>query len=264
MEPDAASPAESIDQMKADVNLRTYESSEVVAFYETQSQLQSCEEYLFAKFVPRGAVILDMGVGGGRTTGYLAPHASRYVGADYSQSMVDACARRFPGLEFRLCDATDMSQFADGTFDVLVFSFNGIDYIDDDGARARCLSEVARVLKPAGVFIFSSHNARQLVLWPTLAGAKPHQVAWRVLRSVGKSLAIALRTLRSGTFSRGEGYVIDPVHGGIHTYVSTPATVQPQVARAGLKLLEVVRGPEPTLPADFTTSWHYYACAKTA
>lgn len=250
--------------MNTDLNLRTYESSEVVAFYEKQAQLQPCEEYLFAKYVPRGAAILDMGVGGGRTTGHLAAHASRYVGADYSQSMVDACARRFPGLEFRHCDATDMSQFADATFDVLVFSFNGIDYINDDAARVRCLSEVARVLKPGGVFIFSSHNARQLVLWPTLAGAKPHQFAWRVLRSAGKSLAIALRSLRCGTFMRGAGYVIDPVHGGIRTYVSTPATVQPQLARTGLKLLEAVRGPEPSLPADLATSWHYYACAKTA
>jgi SAM-dependent methyltransferase len=250
--------------MTNDLNLRTYESSDVVAFYEKQAQLQPCEEYLFAKYVPRGAAILDMGVGGGRTTGHLAAQASRYVGADYSQSMVDACSRRFPGLEFRHCDATDMSQFASATFDVVVFSFNGIDYINDDGARARCLSEVGRVLTPGGIFIFSSHNARQLVLWPTLAAAKPHQFAWRVLRSAGKSLGVALRSLRGGTFTRGDGYVIDPVHGGIRTYVSTPATVRPQLDRAGLKLREVVRGPEPTLPADFATSWHYYACEKTA
>lgn len=246
-----------------DAALRTYESNDVVAFYEQQGELQDCEAYLFDKYVPQGAAILDMGVGGGRTTAFLASRASRYVGADYSRAMVDACARRFPNQEFQHCDATDLSRFEDGTFDVMVFSFNGIDHLPDDAARARCLREAARVLRGNGLFLFSSHNARQLALWPSLRGARPHQVAWRLLRSLARSPAVGLRTLRSGAFAHGEGFIEDPVHGGMRLYVSTRRAFAPQLAAAGLEVLEVVRGPDRSAPSDLLTSWHYYACRKT-
>ena len=85
--------------------------------------------------------ILDMGVGGGRTTQYLSQIAGRYVGADYSEAMVDTCRKRFPDQEFRHCDARDIAPFADGEFDAVVFSANGIDYIAADEGRARCLAE---------------------------------------------------------------------------------------------------------------------------
>ena len=248
-----------------DHNQRTYESEQVVSFYERQSELQDSEAYLFSKYIPSGAAVLDMGVGGGRTTPALSSRSSRYVGADYSHAMVEACARRFPGLDFRHCDATNMAQFADGEFDAMVFSFNGIDYINDDAGRARCLAETSRVLKPGGVFIFSSHHARQLGIWPTYEGAKPHQAVWRTARALGKSVAVAWRTLRSGAFQRGEGYIQDPVHGGnrgIRTYVSTPRAFERQLAEVGLRTLEVVRGPDPALRSDLVTSWHYYACVK--
>jgi ubiquinone/menaquinone biosynthesis C-methylase UbiE len=76
--------------------------------------------------------------------------------------MVEACRRRFASLEFLCVDATDLRIFSDRRFDVVVFSFNGIDYIPTDEARARCLLEVARVLRPGGRFIFSSHNAKYI------------------------------------------------------------------------------------------------------
>jgi len=244
-------------------NLRTYENGQVVSFYERQAGLQPCEAYLFAKYIQPGANVLDMGVGGGRTTQALASMAGRYVGADYSHPMVAACARRYPGLEFRHCDATQMTQFANGEFDAMVFSFNGIDYITEDDARARCLAEAGRVLKDGGIFIFSSHNARQLGIWPIYRGASALQAAWRTLRALGKSAAIAGRTLRSGAYARGEGYIQDPVHGGgIRTYVSTPAAFRPQLALAGLRIIEIVRGPETDVRSDALTSWHYYACRK--
>ena len=35
----------------------------------------------------------------------------------------------FPGLQFEAADAADLSLFADASFDAVVFSFNGIDYL---------------------------------------------------------------------------------------------------------------------------------------
>ena len=220
------------------------------------------EKYLFEQHLRLGLVILDMGVGGGRTTPFLAKDAARYVGADYSEAMVGACRRRFPDLEFRHCDATDMAQFADAEFDAVVFSFNGIDVITSNEGRSRCLAETARVLRPGGIFIFSSHNARVLGVWPQLSNAHGHQVPWRIVRSVFKSASVAIRTLRSDAFKAGEGFILDPVHGGMRHYVSTPDTIRPQIDSVGLQLLDTVGGHYPKVRSAALTPWYYYACVK--
>lgn len=247
----------------ADINREKYETDEVISFYERQTELQQSEAYLFGRHLRPGAEILDMGVGGGRTTPYLARDAKSYVGADYSEGMVDACRQRFPDLEFRHCDATDMSQFADGAFDVVVFSFNGIDVIPTNEGRALCLAETARVLKPRGLFIFSSHNARILGVWPQLKGASGFRVPWRIARSAFKSFQLSTRAVLRPVFKSGEGFIIDPVHGGMQHYVSIPATMRPQLESHGFEVIEVVGGPDPSVKSEYFTPWHYYACRKS-
>lgn len=243
-------------------NLSKYESNEVVSYYVRQLQLQPAEAWLFERHLRPGLAILDIGVGGGRTTPYLASGARRYVGADYSQPMVESCRARFPALEFRHCDATNMAQFADGEFEAVVFSFNGIDVISSDESRRRCLQETARVLQPGGIFIFSSHNAKLLGVVPNLAGARLHQMLWRSVRAIGKTALLIWRALRRSAFSAGEGYICDPVHGGMVHYVSTPQTMEPQLSRAGFEVVERVAGPSPQLHSAWFTPWHYYACRK--
>ena len=45
--------------------------------------------------------VLDIGVGGGRTTGLLADDARSYVGIDISPEMLDLARDRFPGHDLR-------------------------------------------------------------------------------------------------------------------------------------------------------------------
>lgn len=52
-------------------------------------------------------------------------------------------------------DACEL-QFEDNTFDNVFFPFHGIDYIYPDIYKA--VEEAKRVMKPDGVFVFSSHN----------------------------------------------------------------------------------------------------------
>jgi SAM-dependent methyltransferase len=248
--------------MKVDSNLAKYNSPEVVSFYETKTELQPCEKHLFDSYLKPSMMLLDMGVGGGRTTPYLSGRAGRYIGADYSEAMVASCRRRFPGLEFCHCDAADMRQFPDSAFDSVVFSFNGIDYIRNDEGRACCFAETSRVLKPGGIFIFSSHNARALAIWPLLQGARGRQIPLHIVRSVVKNARMARRMLASGAYAAGEGYIHDPVHGGLDTYVSTPATLAPQLTRVGLEIIETVGSRFPTVRSALLTPWYYYSCRK--
>ena len=56
----------------AATNLQIYDAPEVAAHYATLDYLTPCERVLFETYIPEGSAILDLGVGGGRTTSYLA------------------------------------------------------------------------------------------------------------------------------------------------------------------------------------------------
>ena len=246
----------------SDVNLEVFNHPSVVDHYAAAGWLQRCEEYCFENYVKSGDAILDLGVGGGRTTPHLLTKASRYVGADYSQSMVEVCRQKFPALEFYCEDASDLKLFEDASFDVVVFSFNGIDYIRTIEARARCMREVNRILRPDGRFIFSSHNAKGVCVWPNLRDASAVQIAWRIVRSIGRSVILGSRLLGREPFRTGMGYIHDPVHGGLVTLVSTPERIAAEASVAGLRIVEVVDGLYPETVSQYFTPWYYYVLAK--
>ena len=102
--------------------------------------------------------MLDMGVGGGRTTKYFAPLVLNYTGADYAPAMVNACIEKYGDDYFFItCDARDMEELSDNSFDFVLFSFNGIDSFSHED-RVSSLKEIHRVLRPGGYYCFSSHN----------------------------------------------------------------------------------------------------------
>lgn len=152
--------------MPAESNQEVYESSDVVASYTHDSRLTKGEQILLKKYPDDYAskIVLDLGVGGGRTTPFLSASAKGYWGVDYSKAMVEACERRFRGLErlrFLQDDARSLQACPVGYFDTAFFSFNGIDVVDFEG-REQVLQAVARILKPNGIFVFSFHNAGAL------------------------------------------------------------------------------------------------------
>jgi SAM-dependent methyltransferase len=126
--------------------------------------------------------LLDVGVGGGRTTSLLQLISSDYVAIDYTAAMVDLCRANHPGVEVHHADARDLSRFEDKRFALVYFSFNGIDAIEHDDRRL-ALSEFFRVLRPGGHVLFSTLNKDgpgfRSVPWrgiPTL-GSRPYRVA---------------------------------------------------------------------------------------
>jgi ubiquinone/menaquinone biosynthesis C-methylase UbiE len=144
-------------------NQQIYNLPDVAAGYAQQCHLQPPEETILRLLLPHlpTARMLDLGVGGGRTTVHFANQVREYVGADYSESMVMECRKRFAGspahISFRVCDATSMDMFVAGSFDFILFSHNGMDYVNHEG-RLRILKEIRRVGKPGGYFCFSTHN----------------------------------------------------------------------------------------------------------
>lgn len=102
--------------------------------------------------------MLDMGVGGGRTTKYFLPMVNSYIGADYAPNMIAQCRKKYKNKKiFEVLDVRNMDKFSNDMFDFVLFSYNGIDSFGIKDREA-ALKEIKRVLKNNGYFSFSSHN----------------------------------------------------------------------------------------------------------
>ena len=105
----------------------------------------------------RGAAILDLGVGAGRTVKPLLEVSSDYLGVDYSAEMIAACRQRYREQHFVLGDARNLSMVADGTVGLVMFSCNGISMVGHED-RLKIIRETYRVLRPGGAFVLTTYN----------------------------------------------------------------------------------------------------------
>lgn len=142
------------------LNLDTYSSKKAVDFY-TQTELQDAEKLAF-RFLKSPGSILDVGCGTGRTSIWLHNRGFSVTGIDISEPMISRARELRPDIRFEVGDVLHL-QFADSTFDYVLFSFNGLDLLYPEEQRLKALKEINRVLKPAGIFIFSSHNMERIV-----------------------------------------------------------------------------------------------------
>jgi SAM-dependent methyltransferase len=269
-----------------EANLQVFNSSEVAQYYAALDYLTPCEKLLFDKYLRPGMAILDLGVGGGRTTPYLSSIASRYVGVDYASQMIANCRKRFPRLEFQVANAADLTAFASASFDAAVMAFNGIDSVIPDEARFSALKEIGRVLKPEGVLIFSSHNPRAVFVRPAWNSKKVEQIARMLVdrrrwllepaRLVLLCLRVSAALFRSAmvssfrfshrvwhrAFWSGVGYMMDSSHGGLLTHYGMPKRIIAEVEQQGFDFVQLAGDDYPHRSRIYVTDWYYYVFQK--
>jgi ubiquinone biosynthesis O-methyltransferase len=128
--------------------------------------LQNLVPARFAFFDPivgdwRGAAVLDLGCGGGFMAVALAERGAKVTGIDPSESAVGAARRHAKenGLDINYqISGGESLPFADGAFDIVV-CVDVLEHVED---LQRVLSEVRRVLRPDGIFLFDTINRTRL------------------------------------------------------------------------------------------------------
>ncbi|MFQ5614256.1 MAG: class I SAM-dependent methyltransferase, partial [Anaerolineae bacterium] len=94
-----------------------------------------------------GQRILDLGCGTGHLTARIAAAGAEVAGLDRDERMIARAREQYPGLAFRLADATDFK--VETPFDA-VFSNAVLHWINEPARVARC---VWRALRPGGRFV---------------------------------------------------------------------------------------------------------------
>lgn len=129
-----------------------------------------------------GKRVLEVSCGHGGGASYLVRtfHPASYTGLDLNPAGIAFCQKRhqLPGLDFVQGDAEDLP-FADQSFDVVI----NVEASHHYPRLPRFLSEVARVLRPGGHFLYTDFRARHHVPgWEaTLAQAPLRLVSNRVI-----------------------------------------------------------------------------------
>jgi SAM-dependent methyltransferase len=98
-----------------------------------------------------GARALDFGCGTGRSTRFLHKLGFRVTGVDISDDMLRIARARDPAGDYRLVPEDNFSEFAPGTFDLVVsvFTFDNI----PSAAKVRIFSDLRNLLRPTGTMV---------------------------------------------------------------------------------------------------------------
>jgi SAM-dependent methyltransferase len=253
-----------------DKNRLTYETGSVVRAYAGKTELQAPERRVLDELGDRLKVsrMLDIGVGGGRTTRHFAPRVAEYIGIDYSEAMIEACIGQYPpgrgSPQFRVCDVRSMSCFENDSFDFILFSFNGLDSLSAPD-RADALREIGRVGSADGRLLFSSHNLGGIDgLFRLRWMFNPVRLAKELVR---KTLLRIDNERPAELKSRPTAVVNDGVHAfRLQTFYTQPAAQVRQLEGLGfsdVRVLSCETGEsieavaDGALPSD---PWLYYLC----
>lgn len=177
--------------------------------------------------------ILEIGCGSAPCSRWLAAHGAHPVGLDISRQMLerglDAMVAGGPRVPLVQAGAEELP-FADESFDMACSAFGGVPFVADS---ARVMSEVARVLKPGGRWVFSVNHPMRWI-FPDDPGPE------------GLRAAIPY-------FDRTPYVEVDAE--GVPTYVEHHRTMGDRVREivgAGLILLDVL---EPDWPEWLDREW---------
>jgi len=139
----------------------------------------------------KGQLVLDLACGEGYNTRMLARKGAKVTGVDFSTKLLELAkleeAKEKLGIDYYASDATDLSRFPDNHFD-LATCFMSLQDIEN---YEKAISEVARVLKNKGQFVFSIphpcfevivENGNRISAATRYFGAATYPIQWKMER----------------------------------------------------------------------------------
>ena len=209
------------------------------------------EARIFSQLDLRDERVLDLGCGNGRITRWLLENGAEVCASDLAWSAVEALGSRVKLGSARVVQADARAlPFLSRSFGLVVFGFNGLDFLDPVEDRRVALTEIDRVLKDGGYFVFSSHNPVGTVFSP------------RAVRSAGHLLWRAGYVTSGGLRKR---YSTHP--GGLTLHQATPRTVIAEVEDTTILKFVLATNRQGNIRSlrllHLFSAWPYFVFRKT-
>ncbi len=110
--------------------------------------------------LPEVGAVLDFGCGCGRIIRHWADLPAEIHGCDYNPVLIDWCRRRLPFAQFETNELEPPLPYTDARFD-LIYALSVFTHLPEP-LQSRWVAELARVLRPGGHLIISTHGAAYL------------------------------------------------------------------------------------------------------
>jgi SAM-dependent methyltransferase len=176
-----------------------------------------------------GASILEVGCGSAMCSRWLAGNGAHVTAFDISLGMLNHGRTAGPDIAVVQADAQRMP-FRDNAFDIAFSAYGAVPFVAESAA---VMAEVARVLRPAGRWVFST----------------THPVRWCFADTPGEEGLTA-----SMSYFDRNPYVEFDAHGQ-PTYVEHHRTLGDrirEIVAAGFRLVDVI---EPEWPDELVSEW---------
>lgn len=209
--------------------------------------------------LPPRARLLDCAAGTGVYALHYAEQGHDVTALDLTPRHIEvlrAALKDKPfSMETDVCDATDLSRFADASFDA-VLCMGPLYHLPDAAPRAKCLSECTRVLRPGGLLAVAYISRFFILLHSALNNPT------------------AVNPLTEKLLSNGALYANDPGNTWTDTYFATPQDMEEALAGAGLRVIDhfaadglspLLHGQVDALSPEAFAAWcdcHYRTCRE--
>ena len=120
--------------------------------------------------IAEGQRLLDLGCGCGRVIRRWAHTGARLYGTDYNARLIKWCRGHLPFGTFDTNDLTPPLSYDDDAFDV-IYALSVLTHLPE-ALQLQWMDELARILKPSGFLIVTTHGERYL---PQLIGDERQQ-----------------------------------------------------------------------------------------
>jgi ubiquinone/menaquinone biosynthesis C-methylase UbiE len=143
-------------------NNSKWNNKKIIKWYLSRKHIQNGEKKIL-ELVDFSNIktMLDIGVGGGRTSIYFLNLVESYLGIDIISDFIDSLQKKYSQKQFKCMNVLDITNL-EKTFDFILFSHNGIDNLLTLEKYTKTLDNMYKVCNKNGYVCFSSHNIWKL------------------------------------------------------------------------------------------------------
>ncbi len=141
--------------------MQEYVDQNESAYDEIAALFSSTRQYIWKdikpllRFAKDGDTILDVGCGNGRLYQLFRDLSIQLTGSDISSGLIEIAKKTYTDATFEVSDMRSLP-FDDNAFDI-AYSIAAVHHLPRAGQQ-ETLREVARVLKPGGLFVMTNWN----------------------------------------------------------------------------------------------------------